>query len=88
MWFWEYTIKIWNEMEEKFEENSGLTTGITFTEAIANIESYYGKNIEEIHMLKPLIEGSVFDFEYAKDLDVNFDFSIIDKRLKMKRKEA
>ena len=78
MWYWEYQIKIWNEADSQEEIRSGVVAANTFTEAMSEIENYYGDEIAEIQMLKAIIDG-VFEFQSVME-DTDFDFTI-DKRM-------
>lgn len=86
MWYWEYKIKYWDDSDEQFYINSGLTLGQTLSEAMLNIEDYYGDGIEEVQMLKPIIEGSVIDFCYINS-EPDFSF-VINNKEKVECKEA
>lgn len=51
-----YKIKIYNDYTCDEEIKEGIVTGDTFTQAIENIESEYGKDdVFEIHFLAPLV---------------------------------
>ena len=78
VWYWEYQLKTWNEIDRKEEIRSGVVTADTFTEAMKEIEDYYGDEIMEVQMLKSITDG-VFDFQYVME-DTDFDF-IINKRI-------
>ena len=74
VWYWEYQLKIWDDIDEKEEMRSGIVAADTITEAMKEIEDYYGDEIEEVQMLKAITDG-VFEFqEVMKDTD--FDFAI------------
>lgn len=78
MWYWEYQIKIWYEADSQEEIRSGVVAANTFTEAMGEIEKYYGDEIAEVQMLKAIVDG-VFDFQFVME-DTDFDFTI-DKRM-------
>ena len=77
VWYWEYQLKIWNEIDEKEEMRSGVVAANTITEAMKEIEDYYGDEIEEVQMLKAITDG-VFEFQYVME-DPDFDFVISKK---------
>ena len=74
-WFYEYTIKFWDDGESPGKEKirSGLVTGETTTEAVTKLEEYYG-SIMDIQTLKPITDY-VFEFQSVMD-DTDFDFLI------------
>lgn len=73
-WYWEYQLKIWDEIDDKEETRSGVVAADTITEAMKEIEDYYGDEIMEVQMLKAITDG-VFDFQYAME-DTGFDYVI------------
>lgn len=77
VWYWEYQLKIWNEIDEKEEKRSGVVAANTITEAMKEIEDYYGDEIEEVQMLKAITDG-VFEFQCVME-DTDFDFVISKK---------
>ena len=77
VWYWEYQLKIWDEIDEKEEMRSGVVTADTITEAMKEIEDYYGDEIMEVQMLKAITDG-VFEFQYVME-DTDFDFVISKK---------
>lgn len=77
VWYWEYQLKIWNEIDSKEEIRSGVVAADTITEAIKEIEDYYGDEIMEVQMLKAITDG-VFEFQYVME-DTDFDFVISKK---------
>ena len=77
VWYWEYQLKIWNEFDEKEEMRSGIVAADTITEAMKEIEDYYGDEIMEVQMLKAITDG-VFEFQYVME-DLDFDFVISKK---------
>ena len=79
VWYWEYQLKFWNEIDSKEEIRSGVVAADTITEAMKEIEDYYGDEIMEVQMLKAITDG-VFEFQYVmKDTDTDFDFVISKK---------
>ena len=77
VWYWEYQLKIWDEIDSKKEIRSGVVAADTITEAMKEIEDYYGDEIMEVQMLKAITDG-VFEFQYVME-DTDFDFVISKK---------
>ena len=77
VWYWEYQLKFWNEIDSKEEIRSGVVAADTITEAMKEIEDYYGDEIMEVQMLKAITDG-VFEFQYVME-DTDFDFVISKK---------
>ena len=74
VWYWEYQLKIWDEIDSKEEIRSGVVAADTITEVMKEIEDYYGDEIMEVQMLKAITDG-VFEFQYVME-DTDFDFVI------------
>lgn len=77
VWYWEYQLKIWDDVDDKEEIRSGVVAADTMTEAMKEIEDYYGDEIMEVQMLKAITDG-VFEFQYVIE-DPDFDFVISKK---------
>ena len=77
VWYWEYQLKIWDEIDSKEKIRSGVVAANTITEAMKGIEDYYGDEIMEVQMLKAITDG-VFEFQYVME-DTDFDFVISKK---------
>ena len=77
VWYWEYQLKIWDEIDSKEEIRSGVVAADTMTEAMKRIEEYYGDEIMEVQMLKAITDG-VFEFQCVME-DTDFDFVISKK---------
>lgn len=77
MWYWEYQLKIWDEIDKIEDICSGVVAAGTITEAMERIDSYYGDTIMEVQMLKAITDG-VFEFQYVME-NTNFDF-VIDRK--------
>lgn len=77
VWYWEYQLKIWDDVDDKEEIRSGVVAADTITEAMKEIEDYYGDEIMEVQMLKAITDG-VFEFQYVME-DSDFDFVISKK---------
>lgn len=77
VWYWEYQLKIWDDIDKKEEMRSGIVAADTITEAMKEIGDYYGDEIMEVQMLKAITDG-VFEFQYVME-DPDFDFVISKK---------
>ena len=77
VWYWEYQLKIWDETDDKEEIRSGVVAADTFTEAMKEIEDYYGDEIMEVQMLKAIVDGA-FEFQNVME-NTDFDFVISKK---------
>ena len=77
LWYWEYQLKIWDEIDDKEEIRSGVVAANTITEAMEEIEDYYGDEIEEVQMLKAITDN-IFEFQHVME-DTDFDFVISKK---------
>lgn len=77
VWYWEYQLKIWDEIDSKEEIRSGVVAADTITEAMKEIEDYYGDEIMEVQMLKAITDG-VFEFQNVMEY-TDFDFVISKK---------
>lgn len=77
VWYWEYQLKIWDDIDEKEKMRSGIVAADTITEAMKEIGDYYGDEIMEVQMLKAITDG-VFEFQYVME-DLDFDFVISKK---------
>ena len=78
-WFYQYKVKVsWNE--EATTLLSGIVPAHSLVGAAKLLEDYYGEDsLLEIQMLKPIIEGPVFEFNLVTG-DDNFDYQITAKR--------
>ena len=75
IWYWEYQIRFWDDIDNQEEVRSGVVVAGSFTEAMERIEEYYdGSQIIEIQTLKPIIDG-IFDFGYVTE-DTEFGYTI------------
>ena len=77
VWYWEYQLKIWDDVDDKEEIRSGVVAADTITEAMKEIEDYYGDEIMEVQMLKAITDG-VFEFQNVMEY-TDFDFVISKK---------
>lgn len=78
IWYYEYVVKIWDEIDSEEIICSGIVPASSFTEAVERLENWYGNDILEIQMLKPIYEGIVFEFQQAME-DPTLDFVISKK---------
>ena len=79
MVYYEYVVKIWEQIDAKETICSGIVPASSFAEAIERLETnWYGTDILEIQMLKPIYEGIVFEFQRAME-DPTLDFVISKK---------
>jgi len=76
LWYWEYILKIWNDIDGQEEYRSGVVAATSFSEAADLIEQYYGDEIMDVESLQPIVD-TVFDFdEVMEDENSKFDFQI------------
>ena len=81
IWYYEYVVKFWDQIDSEEIICSGIVPASSFTEAIERLETkWYGNDILEIQMLKPVYEGIVFEFQRAAE-DKTLDF-VINKKEK------
>lgn len=64
----EYEAMVWNEDEDKSEILHGITFGESYTNAMSNIEKYYGDEIISIKMFMNE-ENFIYEFEKTTDED-------------------
>ena len=77
VWYWEYQLKIWDETDDKEEIRSGVVAADTITEAMKEIEDYYGDEIMEVQKLKAITDCA-FEFQNVME-NTDFDFVISKK---------
>lgn len=75
VWYYEYQVKTWNEFDKEEEILSGVVPAESIAEAARELDDYYGTDIMEIQMLKPIFEGAVFEFQGVME-DPEFDYVI------------
>lgn len=78
-WYYEYIVKAWDGDNKIFETCSGVVLGKSFTNAVEELENYFGGELAEIVKLKELIEGPVLDFQIINE-GSNAGFYISPKR--------
>lgn len=54
----------------------GIVIGANFTEATAALEKFYGKELEKIELIAPIVDGNVFEFHDAIE-NCDFGYNII-----------
>ena len=74
MWYWQYTLKVWDEIDKKEEMRSGVIAAEDIVKAIETLYSYYGEDIMDVQSLKPIL-STVFDFKSASE-ESDFDFEV------------
>lgn len=75
IWYYEYTVKIWDNVDDREEIRSGVVPAESMMDAMQELNDYYD-NITEVQMLKAIVEGTVFEFQLAaEDPDCDFVFS-------------
>lgn len=77
MWYWEYQLKFWDEVDDQEEILSGIVAADTIVTAMEEIYDYYGEGIMEIQMLKSITDG-IFDFQFVME-DTDFNYTITKK---------
>ena len=78
IWYYQYTILFYDCVDMKEEIRSGVLPAASWKEAAEILEESYKDELMEIHMLKPIIDGKVFDFMEAENSG-DFDFTIEEK---------
>jgi hypothetical protein len=53
--YYEYTIILWNDIDENEEKRSGVISAISMSDAIEELKNNYGNNLIEIQMIKSII---------------------------------
>lgn len=62
MYFFSYKVLVYDPLDEKKKEKSGVIFGENFTGAIERLENcYYGKDLEEIKGLKMLCDAGAIE---------------------------
>lgn len=75
IWYYEYTVKIWDNVDDREEIRSGVVPAESIMDAMQELNDYYD-NITEVQMLKAIVEGTVFEFQLAaEDPGCDFVFS-------------
>ena len=74
-YYYEYIIKIWDDIDNQEEICSGVVSAESMFIAMKELYDYYGSEIIEVQMLKAITSGVVFEFQSATE-DENFDYII------------
>lgn len=74
-WWWQYTVEYLDEYENETKTVSGLTVGETITDAIRNLDAYYGDALLNIKCFKALDDGHCFEFGSPATDDFNFEIT-------------
>ena len=79
VWYYEYILEYYNEIDHCKEIRSGVVPAESMAEVVENLEAFYGKDITEIQLLRPLMEGPVFEFDCANDESNHFNYNVTSK---------
>ena len=77
-----YKVNYWDELKDNYPKVCGVTFAENYTEAMKNIESYYGDTITEIESLICLEESTILEIPQTmyKILQNNYsDFSFCEE---------
>ena len=66
LWYWQYEIIVFDDEDYSQERRSGVVSGYEWEDAMRQIQEYYGRDIEEITLLKPLFD-TVLEFQQVND---------------------
>lgn len=77
-WYYEYQVKIWGELDNDEEIRCGVIPAESMADVMKELEDYYGDELMEVQMLKPIYEGLVFDFKGVMD-ESEFNYVITKK---------
>ena len=77
LWYWEFTITVWDEDCGEEDFRSGIVAAYSMSEAMESIEDYYGDEIMEVKKLK-VISDYLLDFDLI-NCDASVDFDICKK---------
>ena len=77
IYYYEYIVKILDCCDSKEEIHPGILCADSFSNAVKELESYYGDEMLEIQMLKVITDG-IFDFQDVME-STDFDFIISKK---------
>ena len=70
MWFYQYCVEYWSDVEEKELRAEGLLRASTYIDAIKQLGKYYGeKEITDILRLRALDAESVLEKEFMEDIE-------------------
>lgn len=83
-WFYEYKVKVWNDVSDKEEILYGVVYGEDFSEAVDKLNRYYGKDNIIALSLASTAEDECYEFEQnLKEEPSGFfkDIILLDKNL-------
>ena len=79
VWYYQYKVVLWDSDKDKEEIVTGIVPGTSFSDVVQKLENFYGNEILNITTLKAVFEGEVFEFEYANEDAIDFDYVITEK---------
>ena len=67
-WYYQYCVTFWNDDEGQMCTRSGVLCADSFKDAAEKLSKYYGEDqIQDITRLYPFLEGSVLEFDTARN---------------------
>ena len=66
IWYWKYTVAIFDDIENYERVISGITVGHTMADAVATIEGYYGNALVRLEYLESIVDD-ILEFGVASD---------------------
>ena len=66
LWYWQYEITVFNDEDYSPEIRGGVVSGCDWEDVVRQIKAYYGEDMEEITLLKPLSD-IVLEFQQIND---------------------
>lgn len=79
VWYYQYEVVLWDSDKCEEEIQAGIVPGTSFSDAMQKLENYYNSDILNVTTLKEVLEGEVFEFEYANESATDFDYVITEK---------
>ena len=76
IWYWEYWITYWNEVDMKPEDRSGVVSASTMAEAVEILNEFYGDDIMNIKALRALAD-TVLEFNQTYEVPDDVNFKIV-----------
>ena len=76
IWYWEYWITYWTEVDMKQEDRSGVVSASTMAEAVEILNEFYGDDIMNIKALRALAD-TVLEFNRTYEVPDDVNFKII-----------
>lgn len=77
LWYWQYELTVFDSEDFCPEKRSGVVSGYDWEDAVHQVKAYYGEDIEEITLLKPLFDV-VLEFQQVNS-ESSCNFRIIMK---------